>query len=193
MSPDAAGSDDRALVRAAQAGDERALNRLLERHYDRVHAICRRMMGNEPDAQDATQDALIALVRGLPRYDGRAAFTTWAYRVTTNACIDELRRRRRRPLTSMEAVEATSVSESDLDDGLADRLLIDEALAGLPPEFRAAVVLRDGLGLDYNEIAAVLDIPAGTVRSRIARGRRALANHLAGNSARSGIVEKGAP
>ena len=80
------------------------------RHYDRVYALCRRITGNDHDALDATQDALIAIVRGLPRYDGRAAFSTWAYRVTTNACLDELRRRRRRPTPDARPTTA------DLDD-----------------------------------------------------------------------------
>jgi RNA polymerase sigma-70 factor, ECF subfamily len=82
---------------AAQAGDRAALDALLRRHYDRIYAVCRRMTGQDADAADAAQDAMIAIVRGLPRFDGRAAFGTWAYRIASNACIDELRRRKRRP------------------------------------------------------------------------------------------------
>ena len=91
--------DDRALVAAAQAGDRDALDRLIRAHYDRIHAVCRRITGNESDAADATQEALIAMVRGLHRFDGRSAFSTWVYRIATNASLDELRRRRRRPLS----------------------------------------------------------------------------------------------
>src|SRR5690606_10760063 len=94
-SPDA---DDRTLVSAAQAGDRGALDALLRRHHDRLWVLCRRMAGNDADAQDALQDALIAIARGIRRFDGRAAFTTWSYRVAANACLDELRRRRRRPV-----------------------------------------------------------------------------------------------
>ena len=137
--------------------------------------MCRRLAGNEADALDATQEALIAIARGIRRFDGRAAFSTWAYRVATNACLDELRRRQRRPTPGLPEDEGsgdgggvgTSGAASRL---LPDRLAIDAALAQLPEEFRAAVVLRDLCDLDYAEIAEALGIPPGTVRSRIARG-----------------------
>ena len=170
---------DEALIEAAQSGDERALDALLRRHYDRVYGICRRMTGNDQDALDATQDALIALAKGVARYDGRAKFTTWAYRVTTNACLDELRRRKRRPIPEDDFVfESITSSTPGIDQAVADRLTIDGALSSLPGEFRAPLVLRDVLGLDYAEIAEVLEIPPGTVRSRIARGRRGLADRI---------------
>ncbi|HVN49880.1 MAG TPA: RNA polymerase sigma factor [Acidimicrobiales bacterium] len=189
---------DPELVAAAQAGDRTALDELLGRHYDRLHALCRRMTGDEQDALDATQEALIAIVRGLPRYDGRAAFTTWAYRVTTNACLDELRRRGRRPRPVAPDDTSAPLGPGDvgapsLDQSSVDRLSIDAALRELSPEFRAAVVLRDQLGLDYAEIAEVLDLPPGTVRSRIARGRRALATILERNPAGAGTVEETTP
>lgn len=166
---------------AAQAGDRGALDTLLRRHHDRVHALCRRITGNDADALDATQEALIAIVRGLGRFDGRAAFATWAYRIATNACLDELRRRRRRPEPGLpEGDRAAPLRDRspDVDVSVADRLAVDGALALLPPDFRAAVVLRDLCRLDYAEIAQVLGIPPGTVRSRIARGRAVLARHL---------------
>lgn len=171
---------------AAQAGDRAALDALLRRHHDRIHAVCRRLAGNEADALDATQEALIAIARGIRRFDGRAAFSTWSYRVATNASLDELRRRRRRPVPALpDDVEDSSAghrgtpsSRSAGIEGLADRLAIDDALAQLPLEFRAPVVLRDLCDLDYAEIAEVLDIPPGTVRSRIARGRAQLARVL---------------
>lgn len=176
--------DDRTLVRDAQAGDQRALDALLRRHQPRLHALCRRMTANDADALDALQEALLAIVRGLPRFDGRAAFTTWSYRVATNACLDELRRRKRVPDPGLPEVEhAPRGGAPALDEGLSDRLDLDAALGALPPEFRAAVVLRDQLGLDYAEIAEVLDIPPGTVRSRIARGRAALAGTLGNRDA----------
>lgn len=177
-------ADDGALVAAAQAGDREALDRLLRRHHDRVHAVCRRLSGNEADALDATQEALIAIARGIARFDGRARFSTWAYRVATNACLDELRRRRRRPVPGLpEDRDGPDGGLADPRagvpiDALDDRLRVDAALAELPIEFRAAVVLRDLCDLDYAEIAAILDIPPGTVRSRIARGRAHLARLL---------------
>lgn len=171
---------DAPLVAAAQGGDREALEELLRRHADRVYALCRRMTGNPDDADDAAQEAMVAVVRGLRRFDGRSTFRTWVYRVATNACLDELRRRRRRP----DPVEVTetdltaTATATDAPTSIANRLAVDDALRRLPGEYRAAVVLRDLCDLDYAEIAAVLDVPVGTVRSRIARGRAALVPHL---------------
>ena len=178
--------DDPTLIAAAQAGDRRALDRLLRDQESRIYAVCRRIAGNDADALDATQEAMIAVVRGLPRFDGRSRFSTWVYRVATNACLDELRRRRRRPVVGLPEhdgmpIERPDLSTPDPGDAVADRLLVDAALAELPEDFRAAVVLRDLCQLDYAEIADVLGIPAGTVRSRIARGRGHLADKLSGN------------
>jgi RNA polymerase sigma-70 factor, ECF subfamily len=165
---------------AAQRGDTGALDAFLRCHYDRILQICRRITGNDADAADATQEAMLAIVRGLPRFDGRSSITTWLYRVTTNACLDELRRRKRRPAVGLPDLERFDRPTAGVahDEGLADRLRLDAALAALPEEFRVPVVLRDVGDLDYADIALVLDIPAGTVRSRIARGRMALARSL---------------
>jgi len=165
---------------------------LLRRHFDLIYAVCRKLAGNDSDAADASQEAMIAIVKGLPRYDGRAAFTTWAYRVATNACLDELRRRKRRPdqglpeheTASLEVVSTMSASTArDVDEQVSDHLDLDVALAELPEEFRAPLVLRDLVGMDYAEIAETLGIPPGTVRSRIARARGRLerSSALAGN------------
>lgn len=123
------------------------------------------------------------MVRRLDRYDGRAKFTTWLHRVVTNAALDELRRRKRRPVPVDDETFALDREDGgpSLDGAVADRLDIDHALVQLAPDFRAPVVLRDLCGLDYAEIAEVLDLPPGTVRSRISRGRGALAHVLAGN------------
>jgi RNA polymerase sigma-70 factor (ECF subfamily) len=156
---------------------------LLRAHHDRIYAVCRRVAGNDADAADATQEALLAIVRGLARFDGRAAFTTWSYRVATNACLDELRRRGRRPApTDLDEHRATTADpDVAIDATVTDRMVLDHALAQIPEEFRVPVVLRDVGGLDYAEIAETLGIPPGTVRSRISRGRSALARVLAGN------------
>jgi len=146
------------------------------------------MCGNDADADDATQEALIAVVRGLASYDGRAAFATWAHRVTVNACLDELRRRGRRPQPFDQPDGCANLGELHVAGApepgeiVALRLDLDAALAQLAPEVRAAVVLRDVGGHDYAAIAAILDIPVGTVRSRISRGRSRLGDLLgAGN------------
>lgn len=168
---------DSELVAQAQAGAREAVDELLRRHYDRLYAVCRRVAGNDADAADACQEALMAIVRGLPRFDGRSSFKTWSYRVATNATLDELRRRKRRPL-AIDPDESPEVPSDDpsFEERLTENDRLDSALRQLPEEFRVPVVLRDVGGLDYAEIAQSLDIPPGTVRSRIARGRR----HLAG-------------
>ncbi|MEM8621297.1 MAG: sigma-70 family RNA polymerase sigma factor [Actinomycetota bacterium] len=171
--------DDEALVEAAQAGDRFALDQLLRRHYDRVYAVCRRVVGSQRDADDACQEALIKITRSVPRFDGRSSFGTWAYRIATNAALDELRKRRRRPTPhdddNPEIADPRGARNVELVD---ERLALDEALEQLSDDLRSAVVLRDVADLDYHEIADTLDIPVGTVKSRIARGRAALADHL---------------
>lgn len=158
---------------------------MLERHYDRLFAVCRRLLGNDENASDATQEALISIVRALGRFDGRNSFSTWAYRVATNAALDELRRRGRRPAPVDPTLHDGELAGSSSGDGAGDfrdaigaRLDLDAALGALPEDQRAVVVLRDLVDLDYREIAAALEIPIGTVRSRIARGRAALADLL---------------
>ncbi len=170
LAPDAS---DEALAAEAASGNRRALELLLDRHADRIHALCRRVISHPEDALDATQEAMIAVSRGIGRFDGHSAFTTWLYRVVTNAALDEGRRRARRPVPTehVPEVAATGPGTAAVDA----RLDVAAALAELPEEFRVAVILRDLEDLDYAEIAEVLDIPPGTVRSRIARGRAALA------------------
>ncbi len=176
---------DWALVAAANAGDRNALDSLLRAHYDRIYAVCRRITGSDADAADAAQEALIKIVRSLPNFDGRAAFSTWAHRIATNTSLDELRRRRRRPAVIDRVDEDGRDTEPvDLGAGLrveavVDRMAIDAALTQLPEAFRVPLVLRDVGDLDYAEIAEVLDIPVGTVKSRIARGRAGLVELLA--------------
>jgi len=142
------------------------------------------MAGNDADAADATQEALIAIARGIARFDGRSSFSTWTYRIATNACLDELRRRRRRPDPGLPDDDHAQLRDdrAAMDQALVEKDSIDEALAGLREEYRAAVVLRDLVGFDYAEIALILDIRPGTVRSRIARGRAALAATLSGGN-----------
>lgn len=171
------------LVAAAKRGDRRAMDELLRRHYDRVHAVCRRIAGTTRDADDAAQEAMIRVIRNIDKFDGRSAFGTWVYRIATNTALDELRRRKRRPQLhvvgddDMEHEPADEMSHRHIDD-VADRITIDDALAELPEDFKAVVVMRDVGDLDYAEIAAALDIPVGTVKSRIARGRRILVEKL---------------
>jgi RNA polymerase sigma-70 factor, ECF subfamily len=169
---------DSVLATRAARGDRLALEMLLDRNVDRVHAVCRRVVGHPEDALDATQEALIAIARGIDRFDGRAAFSTWCYRVATNAALDELRRRRRRPVPAHPDDPEPIAPGPGVEERVGTRLDVDAALRALPDDFRVAVVLRDLCDLDYAEIAEVLDVPPGTVRSRISRGRALLVERL---------------
>lgn len=168
-----------ALAERAAGGDRPAAEQLLGDLYAPVHAVCRRICANLADAEDATQEAMISIARGLAGFDGRAAVTTWAHRIATNAALDELRRRGRRPTPDDPDRRPELVDDAPSGvDRLGDRLDIDAALAALPDEFRVAVVLRDVAAMEYAEIATELGVPIGTVRSRIARGRRQLVGLL---------------
>jgi RNA polymerase sigma-70 factor, ECF subfamily len=176
-------SVDDALASRAARGDGEALDELLRRHSPLVHAVCRRVLGHPDDALDAMQNALLAIALKINSFDGRARFSTWCYRIATNAALDEARRRNRRPRPSDTVREPPARDAVAADAQVADRLDIDAALAQLSPEYRAAVALRDLVGMDYAEIASVLGVPPGTVRSRIARGRAALADLLGNREA----------
>ena len=171
-------AEDHDLIRASQRGDMASLEILLDRHHDRIRAVCAKVVGNGADADDAAQMALIAIVKNLDTFDGRARFTTWSYRIATNAAIDELRRRNRRSATSIDDdnTHLQVAALGDLENAASARLDVHDALAHLADEFRVPVVLRDLCGLDYDEIAEVLELAPGTVRSRIARGRGKLAD-----------------
>ena len=157
-----------------------ALERLLRDQHPRIRAVCSRILGNHADADDAAQNAMIQISRSIDSFDQRSSVNTWIYRVATNAALDELRRRRRRPVSLIDE------SQIGVEDAVApdDYAVVDTrdelsmALAAIPEEFRVAMVLRDIGDLDYDEIAEVLGIPGGTVRSRIARGRARLAEIL---------------
>ncbi len=182
--------DDAQLVADAQSGDRLALDQLLRIHYDRVHAVCRRVVGTSHDADDAAQEAMIRIVKGLCSFDGRSSFGTWVYRIASNTALDELRKRRRRPMLHLVDDDGAVPEIADhmaerRVDAIVERLSLDDAIAGLPDDFRTAVVLRDVADLDYSEIARVLDVPIGTVKSRIARGRSLLADHLGNRDART--------
>jgi len=166
------------------------LEQLLRDNYSMMRAVCWRILSNESDADDATQNAMMAIVKNFSSFDERSAFSTWAYRIATNAALDELRRRRRRPLTLLghDNGEAMDIADRRSEDQFSHIDAHDElssALALIPEEYRVALVLRDVADLDYEEISHILDVPIGTVRSRIARGRGRLAGIL-GNENPSG-------
>jgi RNA polymerase sigma-70 factor (ECF subfamily) len=170
---------DEMLVKAFVAGDETAYSRLVARHSRRVYAICLRYFGNPADAEDAAQEAFLALYRRASTFSGTARFSTWMYRVATNACNDLARKRARRPQTSAAGLDERLPDPEDL---LARRELgmeLAAALDTLEPEYREPIVLHDVAGLPYADIADRLALPIGTVKSRIHRGHAKLAAVLA--------------
>ena len=174
------------LVRRAINGDRAALDTLLREQYPRILTACRRLLGRHADADDAAQNALVSIVRNIGSFDQRSSFSTWVWRIATNAALDEIRRRGRRDVPSsdrhdFDRPDQSAAAVSSLDD----RQIVEAALLRLPLEFRTAVVLRDLVDLDYDEIADVLDIPIGTVRSRISRGRSQLADLLRESSSQT--------
>ncbi|USO00307.1 MAG: RNA polymerase sigma factor [Phycisphaeraceae bacterium] len=166
------------ILRRAQAGDRDALDVLLRPELDRVFATCRRMVGGRQEAEELAQDALVKVIRGLPTYDGRASLSTWMTRVTINACLSWMRSRARhsgrRPI-SLEQPD-TLAGEPGVAPGVQpdEKARLERALDGLKPEHRAILVLRDVRELDYEAIGAALDLPIGTVKSRLFRARAAL-------------------
>lgn len=176
---------DEDLVRRFQGGDAGAFAALVHRHERRVYNLALRMTGREEDARDATQDAFLAALRKLHTFRGEAAFTTWMHRVTVNACYDLLRKRQRAPLSIEPApAEADRPRAEPTAPDHAERveLAIDvrRALLAVPEEFRAVLILCDVQDLSYEDAAAALGVPIGTVKSRLHRGRVALGRLLAG-------------
>lgn len=170
---------DEALLRRYLAGDLRAFESLMEAHEQRVFAICLRIMRNREDALDATQETFITVLRKASSFEGRAAFSTWLYRVAVNTCYDQLRKKRRQPTSPLPAgYEPPDRATSGRLEAAELRPAIEDALANLPPEFGAAVILADLEGLPLRRVSEVLDVPLGTVKSRLFRGRRLLAAQL---------------
>jgi RNA polymerase sigma-70 factor, ECF subfamily len=179
---------DHDLLRAHVAGDPDAFGELFTRHRDRLWAVALRTTGNPEDAADGLQDGMVAAFRRAGSFRGEAAVTTWLHRVVVNACLDRLRAARVRAADSLPddlddtAGRGALVSAAPEADDPAERVLVDErrtavlaALASLPAEQRAALVLVDMEGWSVAEAAEVLGCAAGTVKSRCSRGRARLA------------------
>lgn len=177
------------LVAAARSGDPDAFARLVESNQTKVYNLAYRMTGNPEDAADLTQEAFLNAWRGLARFGGQSAFSTWLYRLTSNACIDFLRRQGRRETLSMTVEENGDVArqaerpderwspERELERREAKEAL-EAGLAALSPDHRQVLLLRELEGLSYSEIAQSLALEEGTVKSRIARARLALRDFL---------------
>lgn len=167
------------------AGDPEAFNELVRRHRDRLWAVALRTCGNPDDAADALQDALISAFRHAESFRGQAAVTTWLHRIVVNACLDRGRRAAARPTVPLQIDRTEDTpglpEPADPHDDISRvelRLALEDALAQLPVDQRAAVVLVDVHGMAVEQAAEVLDCPVGTVKSRCSRGRAKLAEIL---------------
>lgn len=174
------------LVERAKKGDETAFEVLVTDNEKRIYNLCRRLTGNPEDAAELTQEAFLNAWRGLSRFQGESSFSTWLYRLASNACIDFLRKEKRRQNLSMtvslddeeEARQVELPDERYAPERELERTEVRQAVVAglerLTPEHRQVLVMREINGLSYAEIGAVLGLEEGTVKSRIARARNAL-------------------
>lgn len=171
------------LVKKAQKGDLRAFEQLVEQYHARIYNIALGIMGNPHDAEDAAQNALIKIYRAVGDFKFQSKLSTWIYRITTNVCMDEMRKRKRSKSVSSDdlpedafgADHATPEAHALSQESIAD---LKCAIACLKDEHRKVIVLRDINGFSYEEIADITKCSVGTVKSRISRARTALKDTL---------------
>ena len=173
--------DDNALVEAAAAGDTDAVEALLRRYQVRMFNFSRTLTGSDADAEDVAQETFVRAFRGLGRFRGESSFKNWLYRIATNVARTHLGKRTRQGPVWDRRVEADDVSERQLtdqaetaEDSVIRRDALDRALSTLSEDLRMPLVMHDVEGLEYREIAQVLNVPIGTVMSRIFRARKRL-------------------
>lgn len=171
-------------IRAAKSGDQAAFGHLVEMYQKRVYALTVRMCPTPELAEEAAQETFLAAWQGLPFFRGDSAFSTWLYRLASNACVDLLRKESRHqgPSLDDETVAADMADPAPTPERAAERrelrAQIEAGLRSLTPEHREVLILREIQQLSYDEIADVLSLDLGTVKSRISRGRRQLRDFL---------------
>lgn len=186
--PQAGGQDDEnALVQALRAGDPQAFETMVRRYAGRMLAVARRLVGNDEDARDVVQDALLSAFRSISRFEGQARVSTWLHRIVVNTALMKLRTRRRKPEESIEPLlpafnedghHAIRFSEWEGADRMLERdevrRVVREAIDGLPEAYRTVLMLRDIEELSTEETAEALQITSNTVKTRLHRARQAL-------------------
>ena len=165
---------DPQILDLARKGDARAFEGLVRAYQADVWRLCLHLMGNPSQADDVTQDAFVRIFRFLPRYRGDSKFSTWIFAIARNCALDEMRKTKRRQLLLDRAHMQPQVEHAEQSSLVEVR----DALAALPLELREPIVLIDMLGESYRDAAVVLDVPEGTVKSRVHRGRMQLAEAL---------------
>ena len=184
------------LFAAARKGDRSATARLLRPETDRVYAVCLRMVGRPEVARDLAQDTLVKVIRGLPAFDGRSKLSTWVTRVALNTCLTWLRDSSKRAELQQRAAVAGTIGVETREHQPGSGVESEERRAGVlralervSAEHRAVLVLRDVRGLEYEQIAAVLKITVGTVKSRLFRARAALRRQIEDAGGGAGAAE----
>lgn len=190
----AAECDDAALIEQCRLGNTAAYGDLVAKYQDRVFNVCWRMCGNRADAEDLTQETFVKALSSIQRFAGRSGFYTWIFRIAVNLAISARRKGKRRMTLSLDAAAADP--SGDRASSLAERIasredppdrhesdrerheIVTAALASLDQEQRSIVILRDLEGFGYDEIAEMIDVPIGTVKSRLHRARLALRDKL---------------
>jgi len=183
----AAGAEDRELVRRAQAQDKEAFEELVRRHQHRVFAVAGGILKRREDAEDIAQQVFVKAYFSLKRFDQRAAFSTWLYKITVNECWDLLRKRKVRPLVyesdlseeqarQFGATDERTSGEPDISEKLVARERVQNLMAGLDERDRAMLILKEVEGFAVEEIAEILGLNANTVKVRLFRARRRVVN-----------------
>ncbi|MGE5415893.1 MAG: sigma-70 family RNA polymerase sigma factor [Acidobacteriota bacterium] len=183
---------DSDLIQLSIEGDTRAFEELVGKYQHKVYSLSFRYMGNEDDANDMSQEAMIKAYRSLKSFKGDSSFSTWLYRITANVCLDELRKRKRtlhmisldEPVATLDGddLEREIADSSPTADIMYERKVLEEQLQGviltLKPEHRSVVVLRDVMDLTYEDMADILQCSVGTIKSRLSRAREILRKKL---------------
>lgn len=171
------GVTEQELIERVQNGDHTAFAELVGRHREIIWAVCYRVCGNTHDAEDALQETLVAVWRNIAKFRGDARLSTWLYRIATNASLVLVRKRRESTIESDQLERRLSPTEDSADHTI-NRYTVDWALTKIPRDFAETLILREFGGLSYQEIADAIGIPIDTVKSRINRARRAMAELL---------------
>lgn len=183
-------TDEENLLKKSKSGDVAAFEELMDGYQKKIFNIALRMIGNHEDASELAQEVLIKIYKSIRSFKEEAAFSTWIYRITTNVCLDELRKRKNRTMISIN--EEIAVGDGEVSLQIADhgptpeeileqketRKIIENAIGKLSPEHRTVIILRELQNLDYEEISEITKVPVGTVKSRINRARQELRNIL---------------
>lgn len=181
MGGDERGADDRVLIQRFCAGEEAAFELLVARYYQRIDRLVQHVVGHPLMAEDIAQETFLRAYRALPRFRGEASFYSWLYRIAVNLCMSYLRQRpypERWPAAPCHAPTAFAADPSSLLESDERHRLVRQAIDALPPHYRIVVILRDLEGLSYQDIADLLAIPLGTVKSRLNFGKRLLRDKL---------------